>query len=167
MIKIFGQLRYHWQPDISILVIYWSLSVIPIFIGLSLMYESSDVPTVVLFLLFLFMVLLGVGVHRYFTIYENGILRIITANPFTPSKIEIAKIRKIAVTKTSITLYIEGKEKGRTFCMRKWPKKYFLDALALHPDFKGEVELLDHMTNFDYFAFYEESKKALKLKLRK
>ena len=109
MIKIFGQLRYHWQPDISILVIYWSLSVIPIFIGLSLMYESSDVPTVVLFLLFLFMVLLGVGVHRYFTIYENGILRIITANPFTPSKIEIAKIRKVAVTKTSITLYIEGK----------------------------------------------------------
>ena len=44
--------------------------------------------------------------------------------------------------------------------MRKWPKKYFLDALALHPDFKGEVELLDHMTNFDYFAFYEESKKS-------
>ena len=32
---------------------------------------------------------------------------------------------------------------------------------------KGEVELMDHMTNFDYFAFYEESKKALKLKLRK
>ena len=63
MIKIFGQLRYHWQPDLSILVIYWSLSVIPIFIGLSLMYESSDVPTLVLFFLFLFMVLLGVGVH--------------------------------------------------------------------------------------------------------
>ena len=59
MIKIFGQLRYHWQPDLSILVIYWSLSVIPIFIGLSLMYESSDVPTLVLFFLFLFMVLLG------------------------------------------------------------------------------------------------------------
>ncbi len=154
MIKIFGQLRYHWQPDISILVIYWSLSVIPIFIGLSLMYESSDVPTVVLFLLFLFMVLLGVGVHRYFTIYENGILRIITANPFTPSKIEIAKIRKIAVTKTSITLYIEGKEKGRTFCMRKWPKKFFVNDLALNKYFKGEVELVDNLTHIDYFETY-------------
>ena len=32
MIKIFGQLRYHWQPDLSLLIIYWSLSVIPIFI---------------------------------------------------------------------------------------------------------------------------------------
>ena len=51
--------------------------------------------------------------------------------------------------------------------MRKWPKKYFLDALALHPNFKGEVELMDHMTNFDYFAFYEGTKKALKIKLRK
>ncbi|MDU4790630.1 MAG: EbsA protein, partial [Streptococcus sp.] len=27
--------------------------------------------------------------------------------------------------------------------------------------------LMDYMTNFDYFAFYEESKKALKIKLRK
>ena len=154
MIKIFGQLRYHWQPDISILVIYWSLSVIPIFIGLALMYESSDVPTVVLFLLFLFMVLLGVGVHRYFTIYETGILRIITANPFTPSKIEIAKIRKVAVTKTSITLYIEGKEKGRTFCMRKWPKKFFVNDLVLNKYFKGEVELVDNLTHIDYFETY-------------
>ena len=144
MIKIFGQLRYHWQPDLSILVIYWSLSVIPIFIGLSLMYESSDVPTLVLFFLFLFMVLLGVGVHRYFTIYDNGILRIITANPFTPSKIDISTIRKVAVTKTSITLYFDGKEKGRTFCMRKWPKKYF----------KGEVELVDNLTHIDYFETY-------------
>ena len=154
MIKIFGQLRYHWQPDLSILVIYWSLSVIPIFIGLSLMYESSDVPTLVLFFLFLFMVLLGVGVHRYFTIYDNGILRIITANPFTPSKIDISTIRKVAVTKTSITLYFDGKEKGRTFCMRKWPKKYFVNDLALNQHFKGEFELVDNLTHIDYFETY-------------
>jgi len=162
MIKIFGQLRYHWQPDLSILVIYWSLSVIPIFIGLSLMYESSDVPTLVLFFLFLFMVLLGVGVHRYFTIYDNGILRIITANPFTPSKIDISTIRKVAVTKTSITLYFDGKEKGRTFCMRKWPKKYFINALALNEHFKGEVELVDNFTHIDYFEAYygSQSKKS-------
>jgi len=154
MIKIFGQLRYHWQPDLSILVIYWSLSVIPIFIGLSLMYESSDVPTLVLFFLFLFMVLLGVGIHRYFTIYDNGILRIITANPFTPSKIDISTIRKVAVTKTSITLFFDGKEKGRTFCMRKWPKKYFVNDLALNKYFKGEVELVDNLTHIDYFETY-------------
>ena len=78
MIKIFGKVRYHWQPDISILIIYWSLSVIPIFVGLALMYESSSVPILVLFSFFLFMLLMGIGVHRYFTIYDDGILRIIT-----------------------------------------------------------------------------------------
>ena len=118
MIKIFGQLRYHWQPDLSLLIIYWSLSVIPIFIGFAFLFESSEVPFLVLFSFFLFMVLLGIGVHRYFTIYDNGILRITTANPFTPSKIEISTIRKVEVTKTSITLLFDGKEKGRTFCMR-------------------------------------------------
>ena len=76
MIKIFGKVHYHWQPDLSILVTYWSIAVIPVFIGLALMYESSSVPTLVLFSFFLFMVLLAIGVHRYFTIYEDGILRI-------------------------------------------------------------------------------------------
>ena len=44
MIKIFGKVHYHWQPDLSILVTYWSIAVIPVFIGLALMYESSSVP---------------------------------------------------------------------------------------------------------------------------
>ncbi|GGE27970.1 EbsA family protein [Streptococcus himalayensis] len=154
MIKIFGQLRYHWQPDVSILVVYWSLSLIPIFVGLSLMYESSRIPTLVLFSFFLFMLLLGLGVHRYFTIYEDGMLGIITANPFTPKKIAIASIKKVEVTKTSITLFLDGKEKGRTFCMRKWPKKYFVNALALNEHFQGEVELMDHLTHLDYFEVY-------------
>ena len=95
MIKIFGKVHYHWQPDLSILVIYWSIAVIPVFIGLALMYESSSVPTLVLFSFFLFMVLLAIGVHRYFTIYEDGILRIITANPFTPIKVKIDSIEKV------------------------------------------------------------------------
>ena len=161
MIKIFGKVRYHWQPEMSVLVIYWSLSVIPIFIGLALMYESSSVPTLVLFSFFLFMVLLAIGVHRYFTIYDDGILRIITANPFTPIKIDISTIEKLEVTKTSITLRLTGKSRSRTFCMRKWPKKYFVNALALNEHFKGEVELVDNLTLLDYFEVYygDQSKK--------
>ena len=154
MIKIFGKVRYHWQPEMSVLVIYWSLSVIPIFIGLALMYESSSVPTLVLFSFFLFMVLLAIGVHRYFTIYDDGILRIITANPFTPIKIDISTIEKLEVTKTSITPHFTGKSRSRTFCMRKWPKKYFVNALALNEHFKGEVELVDNLTLLDYFEVY-------------
>lgn len=154
MIRLFGQMRYHWQPSLSILVIYWSLSIIPIFVGLALMYESSEVPMLVLFLIFLFMVLMAIGVHRYFTIYEDGILRITTANPFSSRKMRIDQIKRIEVTKTSVTFYLKGKTKGKTFSMRKWPKKYFVNALALNEHFKGEVVLTDHLVHVDYFETY-------------
>ena len=154
MIKIFGKIRYHWQPDLSILITYWSLSVIPVFIGLALMYESSSIPTVVLFSFFLFMALLAVGVHRYFTIYDDGILRIITANPLTPIKVPISSIEKVEVTKNSIKLIFNDGSRSRTFCMRKWPKKYFINALALNDYFKGEIELTDNFIHVDYYQLY-------------
>ena len=154
MIKIFGKIRYHWQPDLSMLITYWSLSVIPVFIGLALMYESSSIPTVVLFSFFLFMALLAVGVHRYFTIYDDGILRIITANPLTPIKVPISSIEKVEVTKNSIKLIFNNVSRSRTFCMRKWPKKYFINALALNDYFKGEIELTDNFIHVDYYQLY-------------
>ena len=154
MIKIFGKIRYHWQPDLSMLITYWSLSVIPVFIGLALMYESSSIPTMVLFSFFLFMALLAVGVHRYFTIYDDGILRIITANPLTPIKVPISSIEKVEVTKNSIKLIFNDGSRSRTFCMRKWPKKYFINALALNNHFKGEIELTDNFIHVDYYQLY-------------
>ena len=154
MIKIFGKIRYHWQPDLSMLITYWSLSVIPVFIGLALMYESSSIPTVVLFSFFIFMALLAVGVHRYFTIYDDGILRIITANPLTPIKVPISSIEKVEVTKNSIKLIFNDGSRSRTFCMRKWPKKYFINALALNDYFKGEIELTDNFIHVDYYQLY-------------
>lgn len=154
MIKIFGKIRYHWQPDLSMLITYWSLSVIPVFIGLALMYESSSIPTVVLFSFFLFMALMAVGVHRYFTIYDDGILRIITANPLTPIKVPISSIEKVEVTKNSIKLIFNDGSRSRTFCMRKWPKKYFINALALNNHFKGEIELTDNFIHVDYYQLY-------------
>ena len=46
--------------------------------------------------------------------------------------------------------------------MRKWPKKYFVNALALNEYFKGEVELVDNFTHIDYFEAYygSQSKKS-------
>ena len=92
MIKIFG------KGSLSLAARCSHPDNILVFIGHSdfcwttLMYESSRVPTLVLFSFFLFMVLLGMGVHRYFTIYDDGTLRIITANPFTPIKVKISPI---------------------------------------------------------------------------
>lgn len=41
--------------------------------------------------------------------------------------------------------------------MRKWPKKYFLDALAVNPYFQGEVELMDKFIELDYFEAYKDN----------
>ncbi|TKW69413.1 MAG: EbsA protein [Streptococcus thermophilus] len=166
MIKIFGKYRYHWQPELSWLIIYWSLAITPIFIAGVLLFELYSVPSHILMLFTIFVALFGLGFHRYFIIEDYGILRIVSFNIFKPRKVQISDIEKVEVIKTGLCLIFKNGKK-RQFYMRKWPKKYFLDALALHPNFKGEVELMDHMTNFDYFAFYEESKKALKIKLRK
>ena len=64
------------------------------------------------------------------------------------------------VTKSTVTLYVKNQNK-RTFYMRKWPKKYFIDALVVDPAFQGEVVLVDNLIKLDYFKIYENEKKAL------
>lgn len=160
MIKIFGKLRYHWQPELSWLIIYWSIAIAPIFIGLSLLYERTAIPHQFFFLFLLFVVLVGVGFHRYFIIEDNGVLRIVSLSVFKPSKIAIADIEKVEVTQTTLSLIVKNRPKHLLFHMRKWPKKYFLDALVLQSDFKGEVALLDNFTDLDYFELYKDDKKA-------
>ena len=158
MIKLFGRERYHWQPELSWAIIYWSIAVAPIFIGLSLLYEHTEIPSQVFILFALFIILVGIGFHRYFLI-ENGNLRIISFNIFRKSRIAISRIERIDVTKSGLTLVVKG-QKDRIFYMRKWSKKYFLDALALCPEFQGEVVLLDNFIKLDYFEAYRSEKKA-------
>jgi hypothetical protein len=161
MIKIFGKIRYHWQPELSWSIIYWSIAIAPIFIGLSLLFERTRIPSQVFILFALFVVLAGLGFHRYFIIEEEGRLRIVSLNPFRKSGIAIAQIQKIEVTKSSLTLVVKN-QPNRIFYMRKWPKKYFLDALAIHPSFRGEVKLIDNLIKLDYFETYCLEKKTLK-----
>lgn len=159
MIKIFGKMRYHWQPELSWSIIYWSIAVAPMFIGLSLLFERTKIPSQFFILFAIFIVLVGLGFHRYFVIKENGRLRIVSLNPFKKSSVAIAQIKKIEVNKSGIIIKIKN-QPDRIFYMRKWPKKYFLDALAVHPDFLGEVELIDNFIKLDYFEAYKANKKA-------
>lgn len=159
MIKIFGKIRYHWQPELSWAIIYWSIAVAPMFIGLSLLFERTKIPSQFFILLTLFIILVGFGFHRYFVIEDGGKLRIISLNPFKKSRVAIAQITKIEGNKSGIIMKIKN-QPDRIFYMRKWPKKYFLDALAVHPDFLGEVELMDNLIKLDYFEAYKVDKKA-------
>lgn len=157
MIKVFGKIRYHWQPELSWAVIYWSLSVTPVLLGLSLLYERAKIPIAILLLFLLFVVLFGIGMHRYFVI-EGDQLRISSANPFKKCTIPLHSISKIEVDYLSICLYSEKFPTGQIFYMRKWPKKYFVNDIARNEHFQGEVELTDHLIRLDYFETYYADK---------
>ncbi|HER5045025.1 TPA: EbsA family protein, partial [Streptococcus pyogenes] len=109
MIKLFGKIRYHWQPELSWSIIYWSIAFAPIFVGLSLLYERTEIPSRVFILFAIFAVLVGIGLHRYFIIENNGILRIVSFKLFGPRKLLISTITKIEVTKSTLCLHVEDK----------------------------------------------------------
>lgn len=153
MIKIFGKIRYHWQPELSWSIIYWSLALIPALAGSILLLEKLKFSLLILALVSCSMVLVFIGLHRYFSIEEDK-LYIASANPFMSRKIAISSIEKIAVTYLSIAFYTSDWPEGKIYYMRKWPKKYFVNALAIHPYFQGEVELTDHLIQQDYFEEY-------------
>lgn len=161
MIKIFGKLRYHWQPELSIFIIYWSFVMTPFLVYFILRNEQIKIPNSFLFILFFCSLFIILGFRRYFIIEEGGNLRIVSANPFNSCLIDIASIDKIEVTYSSITIFSDKFPKGRTFYMRKWPKKYFINAIVLEPNFKGQVILTDHLIKLDYFELYysKDSKK--------
>ncbi len=97
------------------------------------------------------------SLHRYFEIKEKH-LRIASANPFAVQKIEIATIEKIEVSYLAIRIFSQEFPNGQVYHMRKWPKKYFINHLAIHNCFKGEIELIDHLIKQDYFEEYYTKK---------
>lgn len=162
MIKIFGKIRYHWQPELSWAIIYWSLSLTPMFIGLALLYERAQISTAIFVMFFLFILLIGIGFHRYFRIDENQ-LYIASANPLASRKIQIKSISKIEVTILFIKIFSVAFPNGKIFYMRKWPKKFFINDLVRNPHFQGEIELKDHMIAQDYFEeYYSDEAKSVR-----
>lgn len=154
MIKIFGKVRYHWQPDLSWSISYWSLVLTPFFLYLILLYERANISVLMLVVLAICSLLVFLGLQRYFVIEPEGYLKITSANPWKLGRIAIASIKKIEVTYSSITIFSEKFPDGRVFYMRKWPKKYFVNAITLVDQFQGEVILTDHLIKLDYFEVY-------------
>ena len=69
MIKIFGKLRYHWQPELSITITYWCLSIAPIFISLALLYENTKISRSSFILFIIFIVLVWIGETMFCVIF--------------------------------------------------------------------------------------------------
>lgn len=163
MLKIFGKIRYHWQPELSWLIVYWSLSLTPMFIGLSLLFEKTEIPRVVFILFGLVILLFGIGFHRYFMINERE-LAITYANPFKKQFLPLKSITKVQVNFLSIKIFADVFPNGKIFYMRKWPKKYFINDLVRNLHFSGEIELTDHLIKQDYFEEYYSEKARIKRK---
>ncbi|MCQ8266542.1 EbsA family protein [Streptococcus suis] len=157
MIKIFGKIRYHWQPEFSWGIIYWSLTLTPLFIALSLLLEKLKMSILFFMLVGLFFLMCLLGTRRYFELKEDH-LRISTANPLKVKKILMKDISRIEVTYLAIRIIVNQNTDGSIYHMRKWPKKYFVNHIALHPEFSGEVVLTDHLIKQDYFEEYYSGK---------
>jgi hypothetical protein len=159
MIKIFGRLRYHWQPELSFTLTYWCLAIAPIFLSLALLYEKTKISVSSFILFILFVLLVWVGFQRYFEISDDKDLLLSRGLvPYYARKTAISSITKIQISKRAIVIYSERYVKGKIFYMRKWPKKYFVDALTITPYFQGEIELIGHIDH--YFDSYVEDKKS-------
>lgn len=159
MIKLFGQIRYHWQPELSWAIMYWSLATMPFFIALSLLYEKTKNPQLVFFLVLVSLLMTILGFQRYFIIGDQD-LRMHSFVPTGRAIIPIASIEKIEVSKYRVCFHLSN-QRQRTVFMRKWVKKFFLDAMGVHPEFRGEVELVDNLHRVDYFKTYRKNKKPL------
>jgi hypothetical protein len=157
MIEIFGKLRYHWQPELSMSIIFWSITFTPLFISLSMLYERVKVNDILPFLVF-FAVMLIIGLHRYFEILPDKTKLRIHGFYGRGRTTNIAEISKISVFKNGIILTTRLWPQGKIFYMRHWPKKYFVDALVVSESFKGQVELNGHVDH--YFELYKVDKKS-------
>lgn len=160
MIKIFGKERYHWQPELSLAVIYWSMALIPALLSLILIFEHSRATKLIFGGFIITLMMTGLGCRRYFTIGQTDQLTISDFNPLNKTSLPISSITKLEISKYRLSLWLTGGKKKTVF-MRKWPKKYFIDALVIHPDFRGEVELNDNLTRVDYFERYRKEKRPL------
>lgn len=158
MIKVFGKYRYHWQPELSFTMIYWCLSVTPIFISLALLYEDTSISTSSFILFIIFVLLVWIGFQRYFEISDDKDLLLSRGLvPGYAGKTVISNISKIQVSKRAIIIFSDKSINGKIYYMRKWPKKYFVDSLATNPYFEGELELIGKTDH--YFNIYQDDRK--------
>lgn len=65
--------RYFWQPELSISIIYWSITFIILFYGLILTLEKTHPYLKGNIFIGLFLLFGVVGLHRYLTMDESGI----------------------------------------------------------------------------------------------
>lgn len=130
---------YHWQPELSTAIIYWSCTFGILFLSLILTLEYTRpylVSNIVLGIFFFFALL---GCNRYFKIVD-GYLIVHALLPVRRKKITLTTIEMIRVGPKCIEIKSsEFKEGSQMFIMTKKNKAAFIESLKQRTNFVGEV----------------------------
>ncbi|ALS37958.1 hypothetical protein ABID30_000363 [Enterococcus rotai] len=120
---------YHWQPELSTAIIYWSCTFGILFLSLILTLEHTRpylTSNIVLGIFFFFTLL---GCNRYFMI-ENEQLIVHALLPIRRKKITLSAIEMIRVGPKCIEISsIEFKEGTQLFIMTKKNKHAFIQSM--------------------------------------
>lgn len=130
-----GKKRYFWQPELSISIIYWSLTFIILFYGLILTLEKTHPYLRGNIFIGIFLLFSLVGLHRYLFLEESGI-RIRYARLWRRETILREHIDYLALCKDGIIIQRKGLS-GANFhlAMRKKRKEAFIkDFAAFYPE---------------------------------
>ena len=127
--------RYFWQPELSISIIYWSLTFIVLFYGLILTLEKTRPylqGNIVIGIAILFAV---VGLHRYLNIDETGI-RVRYARVWRRETLLLEHIDYLTPCKDGVIIQRKGLSGAAFhFAMRKKRKEAFIkDFITFYPE---------------------------------
>ena len=127
--------RYFWQPELSISIIYWSLTFIVLFYGLILTLEKTRPylqGNIVIGIAILFAV---VGLHRYLNIDETGI-RVRYARVWRLETLLREHIDYLTPCKDGVIIQRKGLSGAAFhFAMRKKRKEAFIkDFMTFYPE---------------------------------
>lgn len=130
---------YHWQPELSMAIIYWSCTFGILFISLILTLENTRpylTSNIVLGIFFLFFAL---GLNRYFKIGDDDLF-IHALLPRRRKKVSLNSISTISVGPKSLEISSrELKEGSQLFIMTKKNKEAFVEELKKHPKINCEI----------------------------
>lgn len=139
--------RYFWQPELSISIIYWSLTFIVLFYGLILTLEKTRPylqGNIVIGIAILFAV---VGLHRYLNIDETGI-RVRYARVWRLETLLREHIDYLTPCKDGVIIQRKGLSGAAFhFAMRKKRKEAFIkDFMTFYPEIeiREENEKISH-----------------------
>lgn len=121
--------RFFWQPELSVAIIFWSLTFIVLFYGLIVTLENTKMNWQGSLFLVAFVFFACLGLRRYFVLMKKG-LKIQYALPWRKKLIPFGHIEKISVCQDGILIQQKGLNGQSRHSMSKKQKKLFIEAIS-------------------------------------